>query len=327
MEHHTKDKILMSEITKLLKSVLLIGANAAITEIEDEIEALLICSTCQAALEKRKRLKSSSSSNTDIKVPTPHDRIKRVLTFMVNYSDKVVVLVAGLDACISFAANSDGKKTINNTNFIDVVAAAIKDHGKNGNIMWRGCQAFTTICEYNEEIAANICRMNVHEALATNYVLFADEPRIQMSILWLFDALLKYQFGASRRRIWQSQSCVDLFKTLQRKRDKQMSKAVHADKYAPYKIVIPLSMRAFLRETDGEVLPEDAPVLTDTREFRKRRDFDEHAKFGVIDDDEMKKGEKGLVDTKFEGDGPREWEGSLTYGKSKRPENSKKNRK
>jgi hypothetical protein len=321
MKEHPKNKILMSETTKLLKATLIIGAKAAITEIVEETDALMICSHCQAALEHKKRLKSTSVVS-EVKTPTPKDRIKRVLVFMGNYHDKAEVIQVGLDACCSFANNKDAPKAIGDTVFLDTVSLAMKTFPDNADIMWRSCYACTIVCGFSEENAAALCRNGVHEVLGRNFTNFQDEPRVQMSILWLFDAFLRWELGASRRRVWQSQLCMDLFFALQAKREKMLSKAIHADKYAPYKVVLPLSMRAFMRESGGEVLPEDIPVVGEVREFRKRRNFDETNKFGQMDDAAFKKGDEGLIDAKNEGDGKRDWEDKLTYGK--RPDPPKK---
>ena len=315
MKEHTTNKILMSETTKLLKAVLLIGARAAITEIADEADALMICSSCQEALERKKRLKSTVVQS-EISIPTPKERIKRVLTFMGNYHDKPDVIQAGLDACISYAGNKDARKTIGDTTFIEIVAEIIKTFPEESGVIWRAAYACTLVSNFTEEIAASLCRLNVHTLLANAFVNYMDEPHTQMTILWCFDAFLQWELGPSRRRVNQSQRCMDLFVALQNKREKMLAKAIHTDKYAPYKVVVPLSMRAFMRETGGEVLAEDVPIVQETREFRKRRDFDNTAKFGVMDDDELKKGDEGLVDKKNEGDGKRDWEDKLTYDKS-----------
>ena len=322
MKEHTKNKILMSETTKLLKATLIIGARAALTEIAEETDALMICSHCQAALEHKRRLKSTAVVS-EIKIPTPIDRIKRVLTFMGNYRDKAEVVQVGLDACIAYANNKDAPTTIGETTFTEVVTEALKTFPENGDVVWRACYACTIVSGFSEENAASFCRLGVHENIGKCFVNFQDEPRIQMSILWLYDAFLTWELGPSKRRVWQSQLCMDLFFALQKKREKMLAKAVHADKYAPYKIVMPLSLRTFMRESGGEVLPEDVPVVTEVREFRKRRNFDETNKFGRMDDDALKSGDKGLVDAKNEGMGKRDWEDKLTYGK--RPEPPKKN--
>jgi len=71
------------------------------------------------------------------------------------------------------------------------------------------------------------------------------------------------------------QSCIDLFFKLIQQKEKLLRKSIVADVFAPYKVTLPLTVRAFMRETGGEVLPEDVlppPVL---KEFRKRRNFGE----------------------------------------------------
>ena len=318
MKEHNTNKILMSETTKLLKAVLLIGARAAITEIADEADALMICTSCQEALERKKRLKSTAVQSEHA-LPTPKDRIKRVLTFMNNYHDKPDVIQAGLDACISYAGNKDAKTTIGDTNFVEIVANIIKTFPEESGVIWRAAFACTLISNFTEEIAASLCRLNVHTNIANAFTNFQDEPHTQMTILWCFDAFLQWELGPSRRRVNQSQRCMDLFVALQKKREKMLAKAVHKDKYAPYKVVIPLSMRAFIRETGGEVLAEDVPVVQETKEFRKRRNFDDTAKFGIMDDEALRKGESGLVDKANEGDGKRDWEDKLTYDKKSSP--------
>lgn len=327
MKDHEKNKILMSEVSKLLKSVLLIGAGAAISEIAAESELLIMCGSCQEAIERKRRLKSTAVVS-ELKAPAPVDRIIRVLTFMHNYSDRVDVLEVGLDACMSYAANKDCKTTMANTQFLSTIGKALKDHGNHGGIMWRACIALSVVAGHSQEVAANVCRENVHEILCQNWSEFADEPHIQMSMFWLFDSLLRYEQGPSRRRIWQSQRCMDLFIGFTAKREKLLSKAIMADKHLPFKVVLPLSVRSFLRDTGGELLPEDLPPVVETKEFPKRRNFDEHAKFGEINDDMMQAGEKGLVEGEIAKKGfgpagqpqvPLPGEEKLTYGKSKSP--------
>jgi hypothetical protein len=318
MKDHEKNKILMSEVNKLLKSVLFIGAQAAISEIRNETDSLAICSHCQAALDRKRRLQSTGPVS-DIKTPTPLDRIRRVLTFMRNYADKWEVLKAGLDACIAFAANKDAERFIHDTAFVETVALAVKQHGERPEIMWRACSAATAVCNFSQEIAASFCRQGVHDYIAEKFNAFHEEPRIQMSIFWLIDSFLRYELGPSRRRVWQSHACMGLFADFQQKREKQLSKAVHADKFLVYKVTLPLSVRAFMRVSNGEVLPEDLPPPVQLKEFPKRRNFDEHAKFGHIDDEDMKRGEKGLIDTSLKADGSvkRDYEDKLQYGNRK----------
>jgi len=315
LNEHQNNKILVSEINKLLKSVLLVGAKAAISEIDNETESLALCMNCQEAIERKKRLKSSAAVS-DSKIPTPKERIKRVLTFMANYSDKPEVLQSGLEALMAFANNSDAKGSIGDTDFVHVASECIKNHGQKEEIMWRACSALPLACKFNSEIAASITRAGTHELIAEHYLSFNDEPRVQMSIMWLFDGFLGWEIGNARKRVWQSQRCLDLFFKLIQQKERLMRKAVIADVFAPYKVTLPLSIRAFMRETGGELLPEDVPPPPVLKEFRKRRNFDEMPTKTV--EELFQEGDKGLVEKKKDPNAPKEWEEKLTYNKNDR---------
>ncbi len=322
---HEKNKILISEVTKLLKAVLVVGARAAIGEIKNEEENLILCTTCQEACEKKRRMTSKSTSKEG-KIPSPKDRAKRVLTFMSNYSDKVDVLQAGLDALLNYAGNRDAKTSIGDTVFVEVVCKTLKDHVDKEEIVWRACAALTTVAHYRAEMASSVTREGVHTAIAEAFKRHDNEPRVQQHILWLFDALLSYEHGTSRRRVWQSQKCLNLFEQLIAKREKILKKSILQDKYAPYKVVIPLTVRSFMRETGGELLPEDVPAAPNLKEFRKRRNFDEGPKFGTVNDVE-KNAVDGLVEEKTDPNQARDYEAKLTYKKPKESEFSKKSKK
>jgi hypothetical protein len=105
-----------------------------------------------------------------------------------------------------------------------------------------------------------------------------------------------------------------------------LKKAVQADKYAPYKVVLPLSVRSFMRETGGELLPEDVPPPVKLKEFRKRRNFDDAPKFGTVNDESHVGGESGLVEEKTDPNQPRDYEAKLTY-KKQAGNDGKKSRK
>jgi hypothetical protein len=325
MVEHEKNKILISEVTKLLKAVLVVGARAAISEIKNEEENLILCTTCQEACEKKRRIASKSTAKEG-KIPSPKDRAKRVLTFMSNYSDKVDVLQAGLDALLNYAGNRDAKTSIGDTVLVEVISKTLKDHTDKEEIVWRACAALTMVAYYRAEIASSIAREGVHVAVAEAYKNYDNEPRVQQHILWLLDALLSYEHGTSRRRVWQSQKCLNLFEQLIAKREKLLKKSILKDKYAPYKVIIPLTVRSFMRETGGEVLPEDVPVAPQLKEFRKRRNFDDQPKFGTINDVE-KDAIDGLVEEKTDPNQPRDYEAKLTYKKPKESEYSKKVKK
>lgn len=323
MVEHEKNKILISEVTKLLKAVLVVGSRAAISEIRSEAENLLMCTKCQEAIERRNRMRATTA-RSDAKIPTPKDRAKRVLTFMSNYNDKVEVIQAGLDALLNYASNSDAPATIGDTTFVEVCCTTVKSHPDKEEILWRGCAALNVAARMNAETAASITRMGVHESLADCFKNYEAEPRIQQAILWVFDAMLIYEFGTSRRRVWQSQKCITLFETLIAKKEKILKKSILADKYLPYKVVLPLSIRSFMRETGGELLPEDVPPPPKLKDFKKRRNFEEGPKYGTIHDESHVGGESGLVEEKTDPNQPRDYEAKLTYKKPKDNQFTKK---
>ena len=314
-EEHRSNPILIAEVNRLLKSVLIVGAKAAINEIKSETTNLALCIKCQTALAKAKRLDPTAPA-IEARLPKPSERVSRVLSFMSNYVDREPVLCAGLDALISFANNADAKSTINETPLVEVVAKALKMHITSGDICWRACLVYAVVGAFSQEQAAEISKQMVHQLLAENYDKFEGEHNVQQQIMWFFGSLLLWDNSLSRRRVQQTQACLDLFTKLIQNRAGLVKKVITDDKFKPYKVVIPLSVRRFMRETGGELLPEDAPVKAEPRKFPKRRNFDETPPHGTIDSHHFAPGEKGLVEEKKE-DGPRDWESKLTYSQLK----------
>lgn len=315
VEEHRNNSILVSETTRLLKAVLIVGAKAAINEIKAETSNLALCVKCQTALARAKRFDPDAPS-IEAKVPKPSERVARVLSFMANYIDKEPVLCAGLDALVSFANNADAKSTINETSLVEVVAKCIKMHPQSLDVVWRACLIFAIVGGFSKEVAADIARQQVHQLLAENYDAYDAESKVQQQVMWCFGSLLMWDDGLSRRRVQQTQACLDLFTRLIQTRATLVKKVITDDKFKPYKVVIPLPVRRFMRETGGELLPEDMPVKPEPRKFPKRRNFDESPMFGTIESHHFANGAQGLLEEKKD-DGPREWESALTYGKKK----------
>jgi len=315
IEEHRNNAILVSEVSRLLKSVLIVGAKAATTEIKNETSNLALCVKCQEALARAKRF-DPDAPRVEARLPRPSERVTRVLSFMSNYIDKESVLCAGLDALVSFANNADAKSTINETSLVEVVGKCIKMHPEKTDVVWRACLVLSLVAAYTKEVAAEVAKQFVHQILAEKYQDYEDEPKVQQQVMWYFGSLLLWEDGLSRRRVQQTQACLDLFTKLIQARATMVKKVFAEDKFKAYKVVIPLPVRRFMRETGGELLPEDAPVKVEPRKFPKRRNFDERPKFGTIDSHHFNKGEEGLIEVKVD-DGPREWESALTYGKRK----------
>lgn len=258
IEEHRKNDILMAEVSRLHKGVLVVGAMAATTEIKNETTSLALCRTCQTAIARAKRFELNAPT-VEPKLPRPSERVTRVLSFMINYIDRIDVLSTGLDALISFANNADAKATIHETDLVEVVGKSLAMHPTNFQVMWRACLVLSTISLFSKEVAADVAKLEQHGVIATNFDSFDAEPRVQQQIMWLFGSLLSWD-GLSRRRIQQTQACLDLFQRLILTRATLVKKILVDDKFKPYKVVIPLTVRRFMRETGGELLPEDAPI-------------------------------------------------------------------
>jgi hypothetical protein len=102
---HAEDPFLMAQAPRFRTSLLLVGGNQAIREIEHEGVALQLCQSCQETVERERRLHSTAVT-TNAKFPKASERVNRVVMFMESYPDKATVAQAGLDALIYFARNS-----------------------------------------------------------------------------------------------------------------------------------------------------------------------------------------------------------------------------
>lgn len=102
-EDHEADEFLSGFVPALLREVLSIGANAAMTEINDEMNALQLCHHCQEVLERNKR--KGEYGLVEIKIPVASERVNRIVMFMENYRLRKDVQKVAIDALIMFAKN------------------------------------------------------------------------------------------------------------------------------------------------------------------------------------------------------------------------------
>jgi hypothetical protein len=129
-----------------------------------------------------------------------------------------------------------------------------------------------------------VTRYNVHEIMVEVYPLHTDprsaclshsQPlphltllfdfRIQQQIVWLLDVLVSYPRTLTRLHI--SSTCMSWIGKLIETREELIATVGTSvkDKYLPYKIVIPLRVRQFYRDTGGRVLevaPENEVRIT-----------------------------------------------------------------
>ena len=114
----------------------------------------------------------------------------------------------------------------------------------------------------SDELAYEMTRYDVHEVIAEIYGNF-EEPRIQQQMLWLLDIMIANV--RSKQRVHMSEKCVSLMKTIIDKREfliNQIGTSVK-ERFVPYKVVVPLSVRVFYREIGGKYLisaPTDEQV-------------------------------------------------------------------
>lgn len=150
--------------------------------------------------------------------------------------------------------------------------------------------------------------------VAENYLNFKDDPKVQQQILWMLGSLLKWP--KCKKKMQSSELCMNLFKYLAETRTELLKKKInHKEKFKAFEVVAPLSIRTFLRHTGGEMMPDEVISNKPTKEFKKRRNFDEKPKFGTIHDTTFAKGEDGLFDEEKKNE-IQPWDENLQYGQT-----------
>ena len=109
--------------------------------------------------------------------------------------------------------------------------------------------------------------------------------------------LLKW--SRTKKRINSSPPCMELFTKLKNLRENLLKTKSNsaAEKYKPYEIVAPVSIREFLRQSGGEVVEDKGPSLEkkEKKKFKKRKNDSTKPKHGTVEE-QFKGGEKGLID-------------------------------
>ncbi len=273
-----------------LQWILAVGAASSIQEIEQEGINLTLCHCCQQTIEVAH---SNLGNYTKIEIPTPADRINRVIRFMDNYLPRVDVQVAALNAIIKFARNADAPNSTRNTDVIPIVAKSFAQHIEVQSIVWRACVIFATLASYTGEIALEVALTNVHENAIDKFSAYDNEPVVQQQILWLLAALLEWP--RPQRVIHKSSKCMDFFKKIgqeEEERKKALITEVISEPPPPVKnkkgiwlkvnaltanlaaqtidsvdtdkkiaTVTPLAMRTFIRETEGRTCIEQKQMV------------------------------------------------------------------
>lgn len=291
MADHEEDLYLMAQTPNFLKIVLARGAKAAIDEIDHEAVSLQLCQKCQETVERARRIHSSSTST---RIPKASDRVNRVLLFMSNYSDKAEVIVKGLDALIYFSRNNDSKSSVKDTTMIPSVCKYVKNFKANPEVVWRAFLCLHSVAGNDPELAYDLVKLDMHELIAEIYRNF-QEPRVQQQMLWLYDIMLtNYK---AKQRIHISPSCMSFvnFVCVQRELKLAATGTSVKDKYVPYHVVVPLIVRQFLRETNGNVLVIDKGEDESPGYIPKRKNWNKGPQYGTVDEVHFGHAEKGLI--------------------------------
>lgn len=350
---YEKHEFISSTGPKFLKNVLAIGAGAAIQEIRKETTNLQLCPCCAEALE---RAKLANTAITEIYLPKLTDRIDRVLMFMSNYSDRVDVICAGMDAVLAFSRNPDAKNLISQTKIIQISAISYTKNAMSAEVVWRIGLCYSIVMPYSETVADQLCKYDIHNLAARHYERFADDAKVQQQILWMLAAYMIWP--RTYRLIFASDICMKLFRQVLDNRN-ELVKSLNfsvKDKYTPYLIVVPYGVRKFLRETNGEtkrskgknILNTDSSanntkntagdeLAVEIAPNRNRKRLEAKPAFGTVGE-RMAEGEKGLLGNPNDADylmkdpltmstvsapAAADWEKHLQYGKP-RNKNAKK---
>ena len=310
---HERDGFLKLAMPQLLKSILQVGAKAAINEIRNEMNKLLLCEKCQEALELSKRMQDTGITD-GVKIPSSNDRVNRVLMFMENYPDRVEVLCCALDAMIVFSRNGDCKRSVKETRMVEMIGKCFTNNPEAREIVWRVCQVLSILAMFSDEVAMEIYRLEIHEPIIERYIGFTDEPRIQQQIVWFMGSLIEWRKPKSK--LQTSELVMTFYSTIMDTRDELVKAKQFSTKerLVPFEVVIPTSVRRFTRETLGEELELKKEKVVAVQS--NRRQFIEKPKFGTV----MTKGgfgpgEPGLVPDAEDLKVPEapDWDKKLTY--------------
>lgn len=293
---YENDAYILNITKKLLKYIVVVGSKQAIKEIQRENSSLQICYCCQEKLEKSRRMQYCID---EIKVPLPTDRVNRVCMFMLNYLDRVEVVTHGLDAIITFVENADAKKFINDTNIIYVVGKVLTKHKDASGVVWRCGIILSKSASIHEQLALEILAMDILELIIENYPNMKKDPRIQQQLIWSINGCLEWP--RSKKKIQTSVNCMEFLNKLvyQRQRLLKEFEITAAGKFLPFQVILPVTLRRFMRETGGVVLPLP-PVVTEETKKMKKIPAADAAKpkpiFGTVSTTIFTEGQQGLVD-------------------------------
>jgi hypothetical protein len=94
----------------------------------------------------------------------------------------VDVMIAGMDAVITFTKNPDGPSSLRDTNVLDMLGKIFTEHRKQPAVVWRICFASASIAMFSPDSGSEIARINFHEPLVASFEMFASQPMVLITI-------------------------------------------------------------------------------------------------------------------------------------------------
>eukprot|EP00607_Mallomonas_marina_P010462 CAMPEP_0182422226 /NCGR_PEP_ID=MMETSP1167-20130531/7846_1 /TAXON_ID=2988 /ORGANISM="Mallomonas Sp, Strain CCMP3275" /LENGTH=405 /DNA_ID=CAMNT_0024600079 /DNA_START=125 /DNA_END=1342 /DNA_ORIENTATION=+ len=296
-KEHAEDDYLRQQLPRVKREILATGADAAMEEIIRETMSLQLCHKCQENVERQFRIEACIS---DTRLPLSYERVNRILLFMDNYPRRKAIQRVSLDALLYFARNADAVEQVRETNLVPRVSSAIRIFKNDAEIIWRAYLSLALLAAIDAGVAYECTRLGIHEHGVDIFSNFERDQRTQQQTLWLQASVLSWP--QSRRIVQTSKKCMEFYKGLLEKREELMKK--HAgkgvvvqvqDKFKPYKVIIPMQIRAFIRETKGQLL--EVKVQEEVTQFKPaaRKEVVNKPIFGTVATEHYTPGEDGLL--------------------------------
>ena len=123
---------------------------------------------------------------------------------------------------------ADCKSTIHDTEIIENLGKCLELYIAEPEVVWRCCLCLYKVGLFTSDICKEVMSLEIHELLAQNYENFVKEPRIQQQILWLYNSMLSFPTG--RRKMHESELCINFFLKLIEKREHETANLKHVAK-------------------------------------------------------------------------------------------------
>lgn len=292
------------------------GSAIAIREIMYQQDMLRLCESCQCCLEKARPIHGEQRKGKNAKVLTmassTTDRVDRILSFMQVYVLKHALQCHALDALLLFVRRRDLTQITASPRLVPVVAAALVEYaGTKAGVVWRACLVLQELAALDKTLAKDVALLDAHSVVVAQYPRLHRRPRVQQVIVRLLAALVQWgPQDVCRLTVQQSAPCMQLLLQLN---DEAVAKSRKSRRVSvsplaaeatleslSFRVVLPMSVLAFLRETRGEVLRPIEAEQVEAKE-RARNVALEQARaltplFGTLQEKLFAGGEAGLVD-------------------------------